>query len=264
MITGYRAAIAGGADIIVKIDGDGQMDPRLVPLFVAPIIAETADYTKGNRFYRPESLEGMPLARLLGNALLSFLCKLSSGYWNIFDPNNGFTAIHVNVLTALPFEKLSRGYFHEADMLFRLSTVRAVVVDVPMDASYGSEISNLRIMKVMAPMLWWHTVNLFKRLVYSYFLRDFHLASIEWLLGPLLLTFGTVFGLFEWYKSSTSGQIASAGTVMIAALPVLIGIQMLLSAINYDIHNVPHRVIHPNLGRLGFANRTSQRNSSDR
>lgn len=250
MITGYRAALAGGADIVVKIDGDGQMDPRLIDLFIAPILAGEADYTKGNRFYRPESLGSMPALRLYGNALLSLLNKLSTGYWQTFDPNNGYTAIHARVLDILPLHKVAQGYFFEADMLFRLSTVRAVVVDVPMDAVYGNEKSNLRIWMVALPILTGHLRNFWKRLFYAYFLRDFSVASIEWVLGTTLLLFGVLFGSREWLQSAQNGEFASAGIVMIAALPIIIGVQMLLSAINFDVQSVPRRAIHRNMERF--------------
>lgn len=253
MVTGYRAALTDDADLVVKVDGDGQMNPALIALFVEPILSGEADYTKGNRFYRPESVHGMPIMRLYGNAMLSLMSKLSTGYWQTFDPNNGYTAVHANVLALLPMEKLARGYFFEADMLFRLSTVRAAVVDIPIDAIYGREKSSLKISRVAMPMLAGHVRNFFKRLFYAYYLRDFNVASIEWLLGPALLAFGVLFGVAEWWRSTTSGEVASAGTVMLAALPILIGFQMLLSAINFDVQNVPRQSIHAHLDRSSAA-----------
>src|SRR5882672_724159 len=247
MATGYRAALERGATIIVKIDGDGQMDPRLLSAFVAPIAEGLADYTKGNRFYRPESVSGMPIKRVIGNAILSFMSKFSTGYWNLFDPNNGYTAIHADVLRQLPLSKLSKRYFFESDLLFRLSTVRAVVLDVPMDAVYATEKSNLAIKKVLGSFLLGHLGNFGKRLVYAYFLRDFNVASIEWVLGPSLLLFGCVIGLINWIDSSQTGVTASAGTVMLSALPIIVGLQMVLSAINFDVQNVPRRAMHRHL-----------------
>jgi dolichol-phosphate mannosyltransferase len=249
MVTGYRAALARDARVIVKVDGDGQMDPRLIPAFVAPIVGGFADYTKGNRFYRPESLTGMPWKRLAGNAALSFMSKFSSGYWNIFDPTNGYTAIHAAVLRQVPLDRLNKRYFFESDLLFRLSTVRALVLDIPMDAVYGSEQSNLTISRIFSLFLAGHTRNFVKRIGYNYFLRDFQIASIEWLLGPLLLAFGVIFGLDKWLASIASGETASAGTVMLAALPIIVGLDMLLSAINFDVQNVPRRAIHIDLLR---------------
>jgi dolichol-phosphate mannosyltransferase len=149
VVRGYEAAIEDGIDVIVKIDGDGQMDPSLIPDFVAPITAGEADYTKGNRFFDLERVRGMPKVRLFGNAALSFMTKLSSGYWDIFDPTNGYTAIHRDVARHLPFRKISQRYFFETDMLFRLNTLRAVVVDIPMNAKYGDEVSNQEITNII-------------------------------------------------------------------------------------------------------------------
>lgn len=118
MITGYRRALADGAEVVVKLDGDGQMDPDLIPTFVSPIERGVADYTKGNRFYAIENLEGMPFVRIFGNTSLSFVNKLSSGYWNVMDPTNGYTAIHASALSALPLSKIEKRYFFESDMLF--------------------------------------------------------------------------------------------------------------------------------------------------
>lgn len=239
VVTGYRAALADAMDIVVKIDGDGQMDPAIMPRFLAVLEAGEADYCKGNRFYRVATLEGMPRGRLVGNAVLSFLSKLSSGYWQIFDPTNGYTAIHAAALRLLPLEALDRGYFFESDMLFRLNTIRAVVRDVPMTAVYNDEISNLKVSQVVLPFFGKHVRNFAKRLVYNYYLRDFNLASVEWPLGLALLMFGTIFGASKWASVVAAGEVASAGTVMLAALPILVGIQMLLSAFNFDIQNVP-------------------------
>ena len=134
VMNGYQSAIADGAEIIIKIDGDGQMDPSLIVDFIRPIIDGEADYTKGNRFFNLESLASMPKIRLFGNAVLSLMTKLSSGYWNLFDPTNGYTAIHADIAKYLPFEKISNRYFFETDMLFRLNTLKAVVIDIPMEA----------------------------------------------------------------------------------------------------------------------------------
>lgn len=247
VMTGYRVALQAQAEVVVKIDGDGQMDPALLPAFIRPILAGAADYTKGNRFYDPESVRGMPLARLLGNAALSFMTKLSSGYWHIFDPTNGYTAIHGAVLRRLPLDKLSARYFFESDMLFRLHTLRAVVVDMPMPAVYAQETSHLSIGRVLPSFMWGHLRNTVKRLIYNYFLRDFQLASLELVLGILLLVFGTVFGTVEWLASAHTGKTASAGTVMLSALPIIVGLQMILSAFNYDMANVPRRALHVSL-----------------
>lgn len=179
------------------------------------------------------------MIRLVGNAILSFMSKFSTGYWQIFDPNNGYTAINVRVLRLLPLDKISSNYFFESDMLFRLNTVRAVVIDMPMDAEYGEEISNLSIKRNVLIFLFKHIKNFFKRIGYNYFIRDFSVASLEWILGPILLAFGVVFGGYKWIYSINQGIVATAGTVMLAALTVLVGLQLLLSALHFDIENVP-------------------------
>ncbi len=244
VITGYKTAIREGANIIVKIDGDGQMDPRLIPFFVEPILSGEADYTKGNRFYNLEEISNMPPVRLFGNAILSLMTKLSSGYWNLFDPTNGYTAIHADVAKQLPFNKISSRYFFETDMLFRLNTFRAVVVDVPMHAEYGEEISNLKISKIIGEFTLKHTRNFFKRIFYNYYLRDLTLASIELPIGLLMLLFGVVFGGYHWHESSQLGVTASTGTIMLSAMPILMGLQLVLAFIGHDVNSVPVRPLH--------------------
>lgn len=246
VITGYRAAIADGADVIVKIDGDGQMNPALIPNFIAPILSGEADYTKGNRFYDLEKIQSMPSVRLVGNAVLSLMTKLSSGYWNLFDPTNGYTAVHAHVAKHIPFHKISKRYFFETDMLFRLNTLRAVVIDIPMDAKYGEETSNLKIPKIVSEFLFKHAKNFVKRIFYNYYLRDLSLASIELPIGLLMICFGIGFGIYHWYQSSSVGASTSAGTVMLSAMPLLMGLQLILAFLGYDINTVPRRVLHRN------------------
>ena len=247
VVTAYEAAIADGMDIVVKIDGDGQMNPALLPHFVRPIVRGQADYTKGNRFYRPESLRGMPPVRLFGNAALSFMTKLSCGYWSSMDPTNGYTAIHTAVLRKLPLEKLERRYFFETDMLFHLNTVRAVVHDVPMDAVYADEESNLKVSKVLPEFLRKHVGRLVKRYAYLYLLRDFNIGSLYSILGALLCLVGVIFGGIHWVQSAATGHPASSGTVMFAALPLIIGIQFLIAFLHYDVSNVPREALSPEL-----------------
>lgn len=245
VMSGYEAAIKDGMEVLVKIDSDGQMDPSLIMKFVAPIINGEADYAKGNRFFDLEKIRSMPKIRLFGNAVLSLMCKLSSGYWHIFDPTNGFTAIQADVARRLPFEKISRRYFFETDMLFRLNTLRAVVIDVPMDAKYGDEVSNLKISKILGEFLFKHLRNFFKRIFYNYYLRDMSLASIELPLGFMLFSFGVIYGAYHWMSSVQVGLSTPAGTVMLAAMPALMGLQLILAFMSYDISSVPRRPINP-------------------
>lgn len=249
VMTGYKSAINEGAEVIVKLDGDGQMDPALIPDFVAPILEGEADYTKGNRFYDLEKVYSMPRVRIFGNAILSFLTKLSSGYWDLFDPANGYTAIHAKVAGHLPLAKISQRYFFETDILFRLNTLRAVVADVPMEARYGDEISNLKVSKIAGEFLFKHVRNIFKRIFYNYYLRDMSLASIELPVGLTMMGFGTVYGSHHWITSVQQGVSTPAGTVMLAALPILMGAQLVLAFIGHDIANTPRRCIYKRISR---------------
>lgn len=247
MVTGYKRALEDKCDIIVKIDGDGQMDPALIPIFVLPIVNGECDYTKGNRFFRVEDVKNMPNIRIFGNLVLSFLTKISSGYWNLFDPTNGYTAIHRAALQELPLDKLEKRYFFESDVLFRLNTIQARVKDVPMRAVYADESSNLKISEIVLPFLRKHLRNFCKRVGYNYFLRDFNLASIQLLFGVPLFFFGVIFGILQWSYSVATEIESTAGTVMLSALPIILGIQFILSFLQYDISAVPKHAIHSGL-----------------
>lgn len=249
VVTGYRQAIADGATVMVKLDGDGQMNPALISRFVAPILAGQADYTKGNRFWDLTHISRMPLVRRLGNLGLSFLAKASSGYWQLFDPTNGYTALHAQVAAHLPLEALSRRYFFETDLLFRLNVLRAVVVDVPMDALYADEKSNMRIGKVLFEFAAKHARNFTKRIAYSYFLRDLSVASLELLASLLLLLFSVGFGGYHWAKSVGEGVATPLGTIMVATVTFISGLQFALAFLGYDIASVPRRAVHPLLGQ---------------
>ncbi len=241
VISGYRRALADGADVIVKLDGDGQMAPEDIGKLIDPIVRGEADYAKGNRFFRLEDLRSMPAVRLVGNAGLSLLAKLSCGYWNLFDPTNGFTAIHATALAALPLDKLAERYFFESDMLFRLNAARAVVADVPIAARYGDEQSGLSVADSLLRFPLCHLRNYLKRLFYNYFLRDFNIASVNLLIGLLLVTFGFVYGSVHWIRGYQLDVLASPGTVMLAALPIVLGWQALLSFVHLDVANVPRQ-----------------------
>ena len=244
VMAGYSAAIKENMFIAVKIDGDGQMDPSLIYEFIEPILQGEADYTKGNRFYNLEEIHQMPKIRLIGNAILSLMNKLSSGYWDIFDPTNGYTAVHVDILRKMPFGKISERYFFESDMLFRLNTLRAKVVDIPMDAHYSDEESHLKIGNVIGDFIKKNIRNTFKRIFYNYYLRDMSIASVELVIGSSMLFFGACYGSYHWIKSAQDGIATPTGTVMLAVLPIVIGVQLLLSFLAYDIENVPRRRIH--------------------
>jgi glycosyltransferase involved in cell wall biosynthesis len=241
VITGYKKALELGSDIIVKMDGDGQMDPAQISKLITPIMSDEADYTKGNRFHDFNALKSMPKIRLFGNSALSFLVKFASGYWNIMDPTNGYTAVHRRVLEKLNLDRLSKRFFFESSMLINLNIVNAVVRDIDIPARYGDEPSSLHAGKALLqfpPRLF---TGLVKRIFLKYFLYDFNMASVYLLLGLPLFAGSVLFGVSEWVDSILTGNPKSAGTIMLVALPIIVSFQMLLQAISIDIGSVPRK-----------------------
>ncbi|MFZ6026467.1 MAG: glycosyltransferase family 2 protein [Chloroflexota bacterium] len=243
MLSGYRLACELGADIAVKMDGDGQMDAAYIPALVEPIVTGQANYTKGNRFLHEQELRTMPWQRRLGNVGLSFLTKLASGYWNIFDPTNGFTALDLSIFPLLDLKRIDRRYFFETSFLFELGLQRAVVQDVSIPARYQDETSFLSE---------WHSLvefppkilrGLLRRILLVHFLRDFNAVSLFLIAGLVASTFGLAWGSYHWWHSALENRFASTGTIMVAVLPLIVGIQLLLQAVVMDTQNIPNKPI---------------------
>ncbi|MEI6885024.1 MAG: glycosyltransferase family 2 protein [Bacteroidota bacterium] len=247
-MTGYKQALADNASIVVKLDGDGQMDSSLIPRLIEPLKTAQADYVKGNRFYDLTFLRQMPLLRKLGNSGVSFMNKAASGYWNIMDPSNGFTAIHRNALESLPLDRIDKRFFFESDMLFRLNTIRAVVAEMPMRAVYGNEKSNLKVHRVVLQFPGKYLHRMIKRVFYNYYLRDFNIGSLELIIGFVFTIFGVIFGAYKWTESNITLHPATAGTVILAGLPVILGFQSLIAFLHFDVANVPQKP----LAAMGF------------
>ncbi len=245
MKTGYRCALEAGAEIIVKMDSDGQMDPALLPQLVLPVALGQADYAKGNRFLRPEALRRMPTVRLFGNAVLSFVSKLSSGYWQILDPTNGYTAISRETLAVLDLEHVDDRFFFESSMLVELGLVRAVVTDVAMPARYGDEESHLRVARSVPTFAAKHLHGVGRRILYRYFLTDFSPVSLLLAVSVPLTLFGFSYGLAYWLRSILYGITATAGTVMVAAFSTTAGLYALVQALVYDVLSAPQRALTP-------------------
>ncbi len=245
MITGYQKALDLGAQVIVKIDGDGQMDMDHLPRLLLPLMEGKADYTKGNRFRDFKSLQQMPFIRRVGNMGLAFLAKAATGYWHMFDPTNGFNAIRAEVLAQLPLDKIDRTYYFETSMLANLYLIGAVVKDVPMPARYQGEISSLLVHRILfefPPRLF---VTFLRRLMLKNFIYDFSMGSIYLLAGLPLLLFGLAFGIYKWIQYASRGVPAPTGTVMLPTLSVLLGIQLILSAVEIDLRSVPTEPLSP-------------------
>jgi len=239
VVSGYKKALQLDIDIVIKIDGDGQMDNAFISTLIQPIIEEKADYTKGNRFRDFKALREMPKIRLFGNSALSFLIKVASGYWSIIDPTNGFTAINKETLKELELDKLSKRYFFESDMLINLNIEDKVVKDISIPAKYGDEESSLDIKKVLYQFPFKIIKGFNKRIFYKYFVYNFNMASVYMVFGIPLFLFGLFFGIAKWNESLQNNIDTSTGTVMLAVLPIILGVEFLLQAINIDIINEP-------------------------
>jgi glycosyltransferase involved in cell wall biosynthesis len=243
MISGFRKALELGAQIIIKLDGDGQMDTTHIPALITPLIQGKADYVKGNRFRDFQSLQKMPLIRRIGNLGLSFLTKAATGYWNIFDPTNGFFAIRAEILAQLALDKIDRRYFFETSMLANLYLLGALVMDVPIPAQYGNEISNLSIRRTIFEFPFKLFVTFLRRIVIRYYIYDFSMMSLYLMIGVPLLLFGGIFGGVKWIQYASQNIPAPTGTVMLPTLSVILGIQILLSAIEIDMNSTPHKTL---------------------
>lgn len=239
MKDGYVEALRLGADVMIKMDGDGQMDPALLGPLISPILRGLADYTKGNRFRNASALRAMPRIRRYGNLGLSFLSKLASGYWGLFDPTNGYTAVRRELLEQLPLERIADDYFFEISMLVVLSVHHASVRDVPMPARYGGEGSSMAIGRV----LWTFPLKLARAAVWRFWFKHFYYdlsaVALFFLAGLPLCLLGVGLGAHYWIRSFATGIPTTAGQVMLSGLPLLVGIQLLLQAFVSDVHSAP-------------------------
>ena len=241
-IEGFKKAIDLKCDILIKLDGDGQMDPSHIKKLIDPIIQDKADYTKGNRFKDINTLSrSMPIIRLFGNSILSFLIKFISGYWNLMDPTNGYFAIKCDTYKKINFSKISKRYFFEIDLLVNLNINNFVVSDVAIPAIYRDEKSSLNIFKVIVTFPFLLIKSLIKRIFFKYYLYNFNMFSIYLLFGLPLICFGLFWGIDSWLLSIANDKPATTGTIMLSVLPILLGFQMLIQAIQIDIDSVPKK-----------------------
>ncbi|MBS1250819.1 MAG: Undecaprenyl-phosphate mannosyltransferase [Chloroflexi bacterium] len=238
-MSGYQEALRREVDVIVKLDGDGQMDASYIERLIAPIIAGRCEYVKGNRFRYWSYLQEMPAVRKIGNLGLSFLVKAATGYWNVFDPTNGFTAISGETLRRLDFRLLEERYLFETSMLSALYLIDARIKHVPMQAKYGSAPSSLKVFESFFQFLVYLPKVMIRRFIHRYILMDFTAISLFVILGLISVSFGATFGIYHWIQSLRTMRPATAGTVMVSAMPVILGFQLLLQAVVLDIQNVP-------------------------
>lgn len=237
---GFMYAMNNDIDIVIKVDADDQMDLSYIPNLLDSLLDEKIEMAKGNRFKDFKALQKMPVARKTGNLVLSFMIKVATGYWNNFDPTNGFLAIKTNVLKELDFSNLSDRYYFETSLLAELYFQKARIKDIPMPAIYGDEKSSMKVWKM--PFLFGRklTKTFFKRIIKGYFLYDFNVGTIYILFGIPLFLFGVIFGIFQWIHYASLNTLTPTGTIMIIALSIILGFQLILQAIQYDIINAPN------------------------
>jgi dolichol-phosphate mannosyltransferase len=253
MVTGFRAALDGGYDVAIKMDADDQMDADELPILVRPIELGMAEYVKGNRFRRAGRPADMPGRRWFGNVVLSFLTKVASGYWHVFDPQCGFLAITTPTLRRLKLDGIARDYFFENDMLIRLNVIDARVVDVDTSSLYGDETSHVKIGRVG----WTFPPRLLRgfvwRFVRRHFMNDFGLIGFLTIVGAVFSLFGALFGAYHWILSASTGVPTTTGTVMIAVVPLILGMQMLLQALSLEVQGSAGAAETREYARMGCA-----------
>ena len=243
MLTGFKKALKGNAQVIIKIDGDGQMSGYDPWPLLTPLILGQADYVKGNRFRDFNALKSMPIIRQIGNIGLGFLVKAATGYWDCFDPTNGFFAIRREVLEILPIEKVHKSYFFETSMLGELYLISALIREIPYPAVYGNEVSNLSVRKTLFEFPPKLAYLFFRRILVKSFLFDFSMQSIYLLTGIPMILFSLIFGIIKWIKYANLGISAPTGTIMIPVILLMLGFQLLLAAVNIDLHAVPKKAL---------------------
>ena len=238
ILDGHRKAMELGADVNVVMAGDAQMDPAYLPNLLDPICHDGYEFTKANRFYSRTSYAGMPAMRAFGSVVLSFASKVASGYWNLFDPQNGYTAVHRNALSRLDLNGIATGYEFENDLLIWLNIANARAKDIPIPAKYGQETSTMRIHKVAPVIASLLFRGFWRRMLLKHVLASFSPIALLFFTGLMLILFGTAVGV--WVVVETLGPpTASPATVLLSVGPLLTGIHMLISAWTLDIQATP-------------------------
>ena len=233
MKTAFRKALEMEADVVVKLDGDGQMDST----YIEPLVEAlgNGDFAKGNRLFDRRMLRRMPAIRRIGNMGVGFMVKAASGYWNVSDPVNGFFAISADTLRRMDLDRVADSYFFESSMLIEMYYAGARISEVSMPAIYGDEQSNLSIGKTIFSFPPRLVGAWLRRLHLSYFVYDFNICSLYILVGLPSFLFGLIFGLCNWIHYASMSCPSPTGTIMVAVLTFILGFQMLLSAAQYDI-----------------------------
>lgn len=238
VLAGHQRALDLGADVSVVMGGDAQMDPAYLPALLDPVVSDGYGFSKANRFFSLTSFSGMPRFRIVGNILLSFITKVASGYWHIFDPQNGYTAIRSDVLRKLPLDSISHGYQFENDLLIYLNILGIRVKDVSIPAVYGTEVSGIKLSRTAPGVAYLLFRGFWRRIFWKYVLWAFSPIALLLFTGMLLVAVGLGVGI--WVVVVALGSVSpSAGTVLLAVAPLLLGVQLLLAALVLDIVESP-------------------------
>ena len=238
IVSGHKLALELGADVDVIFAGDDQMDPVYLPNLLDPIVHEGYGFTKANRFYSSSSYRGMPKYRVFGNVVLSFANKFSSGYWNLFDPQNGYTATTAEVLRRIDLDRVSQGYEFENDFLLNLNILNVRAKDIPVPAKYGDEVSGISLRRVIPALLRMLLRGFFRRIMLKYVVRSFSPIALFLFSGLFLWVWALLFGAWTVWETIGPG-VASTGTVLLSVVPFLMGFQLILTALTLDIQASP-------------------------
>ena len=233
--SGCEAAREEGFDVTAVMAGDAQMDPTELEALVAPIVAGECDFTKGNRLVSGDAWKIIPRVRYLGNAMLSLLTKIVSGYWHIADSQSGYTAANQRVLQTIDWERMHRRYGQPNDLLVRLNVHSFRVRDVPVRPVYGiGEVSGVRPILLIPRLVWLLFRLFFHRMLHKYVIRDFHPLLFFYFSGLILLPTGIGLGSYLLVRRILVGPVAGT-SALLAAFLVITGLQFIFFAMWFDM-----------------------------
>ncbi|MFV0317031.1 MAG: glycosyltransferase family 2 protein [Microthrixaceae bacterium] len=248
VVTGYRAALDDGGELMAVMAGDAQSDPDYLEDLLRPIAEGTCDMAKANRFFSGDSFAGMPRYRVFGNVMLSMANKFASGYWHLFDPQNGYVAVSREALLAIPLHRISAGYTLENSMLLEMNIVGGRVLDVPVPAIYGDETSTIKLSRFVPSVLKMLIGGFWSRIIRKYVVWSFSPIALFLLSGLALVLVGLIAGAVAIYQT-IGPPVATPGTVLMAVAPMLVGIQLLVSGLAMDVSE--SRSLTPEIDRFG-------------
>jgi glycosyltransferase involved in cell wall biosynthesis len=240
MRTGMTRALELGAQFVVKLDADGQMDPYFIPAMRDVLLMRPqVGLVKGNRFYDSSVARAMPGIRLFGNSILTLLVRIATGLWGSIDPTNGYVMVRASSLRRVRFASLSNRYYFEISLLAALAMRRLEIAEMEMPAIYGPHPSSLNVWKTAVDFPGRLFVTFVKRILWQYIISDMNVGSVMLVLGSILMAISIGFGSAAWIETIHSGVARTPGTVMLAFLPFITGFQLMLNALIYDVQFSP-------------------------